>query len=255
MDAPLPWAAAASRLFARLAASLFCSLFLALPLARAADATGSISGRVSNQATGNMLEGAHVELPKLGLTALTDNTGRFVLSGVPAGEHEIVASYIGLDAQNGTIRVGAGQRATRDFSLTTNIYQLQEFKVTGEREGYAAAITAQRNAENVKNVVSMDQFGNLPNMSAGELAVRLPGVAGNLDDEGNVTGLTVRGMGPTLNRVTIDGGLMSNVGGLNRQFQTHSLTGAMFEELEVIKGHTPDQEADSLGGTINLKTR
>ena len=33
------------------------------------------------------------------------------------------------------------------------------------------------------------------------------------------------------------------------------MTGAMFEELEVIKGHTPDQEADSLGGTINLKTR
>jgi TonB-dependent receptor len=101
----------------------------------------------------------------------------------------------------------------------------------------------------------MDSFGNLPNMSAGELAVRLPGIAGNLDDEGNVTGLTVRGMGPTMNRVTVDGGLISNVGGMNRQFQTHSLTGAMFEQLEVIKGHTPDKGADSLGGTINLKTR
>jgi hypothetical protein len=29
----------------------------------------------------------------------------------------------------------------------------------------------------------------------------------------------------------------------------------MFEQLEVIKGHTPDQTADSLGGTVNLKTR
>jgi len=49
--------------------------------------------------------------------------------------------------------------------------------------------------------------------------------------------------------------LMSNVGGFNRQFQTHSLTGAMFEQLEVIKGQTPDQTADSLGGSVNLKTR
>ena len=29
----------------------------------------------------------------------------------------------------------------------------------------------------------------------------------------------------------------------------------MFEGLELIKGHTPDRPADSLGGTINLKSR
>ncbi|MCX6955340.1 MAG: carboxypeptidase regulatory-like domain-containing protein, partial [Verrucomicrobia bacterium] len=224
------------------------------PAVRAAEA-GTISGNVNNSGTGNLLEGARVEIPTLGLSALSDNTGRYVLSGVPAGTHELVASYTGLDPVRTTVVVGAGQRAVRDFDLTTAIYTLQEFKVTGEREGGAAAITAQRNADNVKNVVAMDSFGNLPNMSAGELAIRLPGVAGNLDDEGNVTGLTVRGMGPTMNRITVDGGLLSNVGGFNRQFQTHSLTGAMFEQLEVIKGHTPDKDMDSLGGTINLKTR
>jgi TonB-dependent receptor len=58
-----------------------------------------------------------------------------------------------------------------------------------------------------------------------------------------------------MNRVNVDGQLMSNVGGFNRQFQTHSLTGAMFEQLEVIKGQLPDQTADSLGGSVNLKTR
>jgi iron complex outermembrane recepter protein len=233
-----------------------CLLACFIAIAPAADSgSGAITGTVSNRGTGNLLQGARVEIPALGLSALSDQTGRYVLPGVPAGTHEVVVAYTGLDAVRQSVTVGAGQRAVQDFDLTTAIYQLQEFKVTGEREGGAAAITAQRNAVNVKNVVAMDSFGNLPNMSAGELAIRLPGVAGNLDDEGNVTGLTVRGMGPTLNRITVDGGLMSNVGGLNRQFQTHSLTGAMFEELEVIKGHTPDQEADSLGGTINLKTR
>ncbi|WP_414662169.1 TonB-dependent receptor [Horticoccus sp. 23ND18S-11] len=222
---------------------------------QAADtASGVITGTVSNTATGNLLQGARIEVPALGLSALTDNTGRYVLA-VPVGSHDVVASYTGLDTLRRTIAVTAGTRAAQNFDLTTGIYQLQEFKVTGEREGGAAAITAQRNADNAKNIVAMDSFGNLPNMSAGELAIRLPGVAGNLDDEGNVTGLTVRGMGPTLNRVTVDGGLISNVGGMNRQFQTHSLTGAMFEQLEVIKGHTPDTGADSLGGTINLKTR
>ena len=223
------------------------------PSAHAAD--GVVTGSVNNAGTGNLLEGAKVEIPALGLVTLADNTGRYVLTGVPAGTHEMVASYLGLDASRSSVVIAAGQRAVRDFDLTSGIYKLQEFKVTGEREGSAAAITAQRNADNVKNVVAMDTFGNLPNMSAGELAIRLPGVAGALDDEGNVTGVIVRGMGPTLNRVTVDGGLISNSAGMNRQFQTHSLTGAMFEQLEVIKGHTPDKGADSLGGTINLKTR
>ncbi|MBL9199846.1 MAG: TonB-dependent receptor [Opitutaceae bacterium] len=222
---------------------------------RAADGGATLAGTVSNAATGNLLPGAKVEISALGLAAFADATGRYLLVGVPAGSHELTASYTGLDSMRATVSVAAGQRAVRDFDLTTGIYRLDAFKVTGEREGSAAAITAQRNADNVKNVVAMDSFGNLPNMSAGELAIRLPGIAGNLDEEGNVTGLTVRGMGPTLNRVTVDGGLISNVGGMNRQFQTHSLTGAMFEQLEVIKGHTPDKGADSLGGTINLKTR
>ena len=252
-----PWIRLFPAVFRGAFPALFSALLLLLlaPAMQAAEAgMGTITGTVSNTATGNLLEGAKVEIPSRGVSALTDKTGRYVLS-VPAGTHEVAVSYTGLDSRRQNVTVGAGQRAVQNFDLTTAIYQLQEFRVTGEREGGAAAITAQRNAENVKNIVAMDSFGNLPNMSAGELAIRLPGVAGNLDDEGNVTGLTVRGMGPTMNRVTVDGGLISNVGGMNRQFQTHSLTGAMFEQLEVIKGHRPDEGADSLGGTINLKTR
>jgi TPP-dependent pyruvate/acetoin dehydrogenase alpha subunit len=42
-------------------------------------------------------------------------------------------------------------------------------------------------------------------MNASELAVLLPGVAGNLSDEGNVVGFTIRGMPPAMNTITIDG--------------------------------------------------
>jgi TonB-dependent receptor len=220
----------------------------------AAHNTGALTGTVSNTATRNLLEGARVEVPQLGLTALTDNTGRFVLTGVPAGVHDIVVSYIGLDTVRAQVPIAAGQRAVRDFDLTTGIYVLDAFKVTGEREGDAAAITAQRNAENVKNIVAMDSFGNLPNMSAGEVVMRLPGIAGNPTDEGLAYEFNVRGMAPSLNSVTVDGGLLPAIG-TSRSFQLQSITGTMFETLELIKGHTPDKSAGSLGGTINMKTR
>jgi iron complex outermembrane receptor protein len=229
-------------------------LTLLSPSVRAAEA-GTITGTVNNLATGNLLEGAKIDVPALGLSTLTDNTGRFVLAAVPAGTHEVVASYLGLDAMRSQVTVTASGRAVRNFDLTTGIYKLQEFKVTGDREGAAAAITAQRNADNVKNIVSMDSFGNLPNRSPGEVAIRLPGVAGNLDAEGNVTSLVIRGMGPGLNSTTADNTIMASEGGMGRNFPMSILTGALFEQVELIKGHTPDKGAESMGGTLNLKTR
>ena len=216
--------------------------------------TGSVAGTVSNAGTGNLLEGAHVELPTLGIVAVADRTGRFMLTGLPAGTHEIVASYTGLDSKRVTINVTLGEQAIRDFDLTASIYRLGAFTVNGEREGTAAALTAQRNAENVKNVVAMDTYGNLPNMNATELAMRLPGVAGIPGDE-VVEGVTIRGMSLGLNTITIDGGMMSSFQAMSRQTRMTAFTGAMFEQLELIKGHTPDRGADSLGGTINFKTR
>src|SRR5688500_11161710 len=78
--------------------------FLMAAPARAAD-TAVISGTVSNAATGNHLEGARVHIPQLGRTAFADETGRFVLSGLPAGSHELVISYIGLDTVRAEVRV------------------------------------------------------------------------------------------------------------------------------------------------------
>ena len=227
-------------------------LFLLAVSARAAEAV--VTGSVSNAATGNLLEGARVEVPALGRAAFTDGTGRYVLTGLPAGDHALVVTYLGLDAARASVTAAAGARVERNFDLTTAIYRLDAFKVTGEREGDAAALTLQRNAENVKNVVAMDSFGNLPNLSAGEVVMRLPGVAGSPTDEGLAYWFNIRGMDPQLNSVTIDGGGLPSVN-LNRTFQLQSVTGTMFEALELTKGHTPDKGADSLGGTINLRTR
>ncbi len=216
--------------------------------------TGVITGTISNAATRNLLEGAKVQLPELGLTALTDDTGRFVLSGVPAGTHVLTVAYIGLDTIRSRVAVEAGQRIVRDFDLTTAIYQMQAFTVTGEREGDAAALTAQRNSTNLQDVVAMDSYGNLPNMSAGEVVMRLPGIAGDPSDEGLAYGFNVRGMAPSLNTVTIDGGIVPGIG-FGRAFELQSITATMFEQVELVKGHTPDKGADSLGGTLNVKTR
>jgi len=227
----------------------------ALTAAPIAALSATLGGNVSNLATGNLLEGARVEIPALSRAALTDQTGRYVLADLPAGTHELVVTYLGLDPQRAVVAVATGQPATRNFDLTSGIYKLDAFRVTGEREGDAAAITAYRNSENLKNIAATDSFGNLPNMNAGEVAIRLPGIYGELDPGGNLSGFNVRGMASGLNSVTMDGGLMTGQAGQNRSIFVNNITGAMFDQVELIKGHTPDKGADSLGGTINFKSR
>ena len=235
--------------------SLPLPLSLSLLLSLSALHAATLTGNISNVATGNLLEGAQVAVPSLGLSTLTDNTGRYVLPSLPAGTHEVVVTYVGLDPARTTVTVNDSASTTRNFDLTSVVYKLDAFKVTGEREGGAAAITAQRNAENVKNIVAMDSFGNLPNMNAAEVAIRLPGVAGNPSDENLIDGFTIRGIGPGLNSVTLDGSPLTSQGALNRSTNMNNLTGSMFDQMELTKGHTPDKEAGSIGGTINLKSR
>ena len=106
-----------------------------------------------------------------------------------------------------------------------------------------------------RSVVALDAYGNLSNSEAGELLVRLPGIAGSLNGEGVVSEVLVRGTNHTLNSVTVDGNKMASSGGMNRNFRTNSIPGAFFDTIEVTKAATPDMDADSLGGNINMKTR
>jgi TonB-dependent receptor len=234
---------------------LFVSLALgSVPWAQPA-ATGRLTGTVSNLATGRLLGGARVEIAVLGRSERTDDDGRFSLNDLPPGEHHVAIFYVGLDRVDETVLVQPGGYHMLRIELTEGIYRLGTFTVTGEREGTAAAITAQRNADNVKNIASIDAYGLMPNMGGGEFAMRLPGAAGAVDDDGTVSGIVVRGVANTLNRLTVDGGAVPANQSMSRGYQMQFVTTAMFDQVELIKGHTPDKGADSLGGTINFKTR
>ena len=224
------------------------------PATSMAKGSGTIIGTVRNAVTRKALEGAVAAIPQLEISILSDDSGRFVFASLPAGTYEVTVSYIGLDLLKSPVVLAEGGRVARDFELTSAIYQLDAFKVTGEREGNAMALTMQRNAENVKNVVAMDSYGVLPNASVGEVFIRLPGVAPVSHVEGLNYAVIVRGMPPGLNSVTMDGQRMPSIG-TNRALELHSLSSTLYEQVELIKGLTPDASADSIGGQLNLKSR
>lgn len=252
---PVPCPAVLPVRLSRFAASLFVLLFGFALAADAAD-PGRISGAVTSKITGSNLQGATVSLPGLGRTVSTDSAGYFLIQDVPAGEVELVARYTGFDAETQTVVVAAGAATTVNLELqSSDVVVMEAYNVAVQREGQALALTEQRNASNIKNVAAMDEWGILPNLSVGELAMRLPGVSYTVDEDNLINNVSIRGMGAGFTRLNIDGMSSTGVGGDGRSATLHSFSGAMYEQIEVVAGQTPDKRADSIGGQLNLKTR
>lgn len=219
--------------------------------------TASVTGRISNAGTNAYLEGAVVTLEPGGRTELTNTAGEFVFSSVPPGNYTVTANYTGLDSKSTQVSVGANGRGTADLALTSGIYQLDTFVVAGEREGNAAAITQQRNADNVRTVMASDAFGNVADANIGTFIMRMPGVT-KFEQEGDVTTVMIRGMSEGLSMVTLDGeqgSSASPLGGMKRGFEMDKISADFIESIEVSKSLTPDMDAGAVGGVVNLKTK
>ena len=67
----------------------YAALFWCVPVW--AQSTGTITGTVVNTATGEQVEFAQVYIKALSLGVVSDEQGRFTLSDVPAGTHELRA--------------------------------------------------------------------------------------------------------------------------------------------------------------------
>lgn len=222
--------------------------------ARSAAGQETITGVVTNAATGKTLEGARVVLQGTGRETLTDNQGAYRFSDVALGNVVLSVSYTGLNNMDLPVVVAAGTANRRDVGLTSDVYTLSKFVVSGEREGNALAITLQRNSSGVKSVVSTDAFGSLDGNPA-DLLIHLPGVSGTPQD-GDFRFVQIRGMNQALGTVTRDGDRMANGSQSGaREFQFMAVSSESIERVEVVKSPTPDMDGDSIGGAINMVTK
>jgi TonB-dependent receptor len=250
-----PLAVVSSLLTRRLPALVFAAALAAFS-ASAQPATGTITGTVGNLATGQNLEGAEITLVPGDVSVLAARDGRFVFPAVPPGSYTLAIRYSGLDPKTIDARVTAGATANYDIALSSSVYQLSKFVVEGEREGNALAITQRRNAGNVKDVISSDAFGNVADLNLGNFLLRMPGVSKE-ESEGEIIRIQIRGTNSNLSSVSVDGtrGANGSTRDFNRAFEIDKVPADFIETIEITKAATPDMDADSIGGAVNLKTK
>ena len=81
---------------------------------------------------------------------------------------------------------------------------MEAVNVTGLAQGQAKALSQQRSAGNIKNVVSRDQMEKFPDQNVADVLQRLPGVALE-SDHGEGRYVQIRGAEASLNTTTING--------------------------------------------------
>jgi iron complex outermembrane receptor protein len=265
-------------MMAALAAS---SQLVPTPVFAQAAATGSVTGRVFDAASGRYLAKAKVSIEGTSISTYTNEFGDYTLTDVPAGSAVLVTEYVGQPALKTPLTLAAGQSATRDITFNADqgtgaddgTITLNEFVVSQNRfrSAQEIAINDEKNSTNIKDVMAADALGYIPNGNIGEFVKFLPGVetlyGGNVDafensgfantNEANASLVSVRGFGAVETAITIDGVPLSSVGpgGLTRAVTLDMASINNAARVELIKVPTPDMPGNVLGGTINLVTK
>ncbi len=231
---------------------LFSSIFIFTGLVLSAQ-TGVVKGRVLDN-NNFPLPGATISISPSGKSGVTDFNGFFALSAVTKGSQEVLVRYIGFESATQKIEVVEGQTAVLDFVLSPAVSELDEVVVSGYQGGIVKALNKQRNDINVTNVVSADQAGKYPDDNIGDAIKRVSGISVQ-NDQGEARDIIMRGFGPSLNSVTLNGDRIPSAEGDNRKVQLDLIPTNMIQSIEVNKSLTPDMEADAIGGSVNLVTR
>ena len=213
---------------------------------------GAIRGRIIDNAQ-QTLPGATVYIESLHTGAISDVNGFYTLANLAAGTYRVKVSYVGYSPAEFTITVPEGKTVERDVTLNEGI-ELQEVVVGGAFTGQRRALSSQKNAMGISNVVSADQVGKFPDSNIGDALKRISGI--NVQyDQGEARFGQVRGTSADLSSVTINGNRIPSAEGDTRNVQLDLIPADMVQTIEVSKVVTADMDGDAIGGSINLVTK
>ncbi len=229
---------------------MLCTLSATIALGQRG--TGVVNGRAVDR-QGAVLPGARVKLDPGEITGATNAQGEFTLIGIAPGDYTITISYVGFVTFSAPVKVVAGQTTRVDAQLKVAA-KAEEINVIADAQGQAEAIQEQRVSDNILDVMPEGVIQSLPNENIADVVGRMPGISLERD-EGEGKYVQVRGTEPRLNNTTVDGVEIPAPEDNVRQFKLDTIPADIVGSVEVNKTLSASQDADAIGGTVNLVTK
>ncbi|MFV1987429.1 MAG: TonB-dependent receptor domain-containing protein [Gemmatimonadota bacterium] len=222
---------------------------------------GVITGRVTDAASLQPLDGAQVFVVGTARGVLANAEGRYTLR-LPAGTYTIQSRYLGYNANEQTVTLEEGETLTIDFALDVGGLVVDEIVVTGTRTQRSAlettvpvdVITSVELQQSPQTELAQVIRDIIPSFNASKQTIS--------DGTDHVDPASLRGLGPDQVLVLINGkrrhnSALTNVNGTFGRgtvgTDLNAIPVAAIERIEVLRdGAAAQYGSDAIAGVINI---
>lgn len=163
-------------------------------------------------------------------------------------------SAIVLIAAVGAIAApSSAQESTAPADAAQGENQGDVIVVSGRRQAIESAASQERDSDMLKSVVTADDIGQFGDPTVAETLQRISGVSINREN-GEGQQVSIRGLPTEFATVTIDGARLGTSDGDINSSRLDIFSADNLGQIEVTKTLTPEQDADAIAGSIELKT-
>ncbi|MCC5022023.1 MAG: carboxypeptidase regulatory-like domain-containing protein [Candidatus Synoicihabitans palmerolidicus] len=244
---------------ARFLLTWFTGALVALGLVsslHAQSATGSIAGRLIDEASGFGISWTTVTVQSTGQSATTDLSGSYSLSGVPVGLQLLLVVKEGYQSASITdVRVKAGETFRLDIPLAPvggDVIKMDAFSVSADivQSSDIGLMVARQKAASISDAIGSDQFGRLGASNAAEALGKVTG-ASVVDGKY----VLIRGLGDRYSNTLMNGVSVPSADPDKRAVQMDQFPTDLIDSVVTTKSCTSDQPGAFSGGSVNLKTK
>ncbi|WP_407430485.1 TonB-dependent receptor domain-containing protein [Arcticibacter sp.] len=235
----------------------FTALFIFLTLhvfSAAAQSVGKIAGKVTDKKTGEALIGLTVKVQGSTKGTSTDIEGRYSISGLTAGKHTLIFSYIGYSSKSvSDILVKASQVTNTDIVMEESEgNSLNEVVITAsaKQESVGALYALQRVNVRVSDGISAEQIRRSPDRNTSDVLKRVSGAS---IQENKF--LLIRGLSDRYNTTLLNNAPLPSSEPDRKAFSFDIIPSNLVDQIVVNKTAAADLPGDFAGGVIQIKTR
>ncbi len=221
---------------------IFFIIILLIPFTRAQ--TGGITGRVTDG--NNPIPSVNILVINTSIGTITDDDGKYLLRGIPAGKHTIRYSSVGYKTENREVDIYSGRILEINIVLNQTVIEVGEVKVTGMKK--------QEQRDTRTSLIDLNPRSAKILPGAGEDVLRtlqsLPGVLAPNDFSSQ---LVIRGSGPDQNLIIMDDVEIFNpyrLYGVISMFNPDAV-----ENVNLITGGFPVRYGDRLSAVLDVTNK
>jgi outer membrane receptor protein involved in Fe transport len=218
---------------------------------------GTIKGRVRENKTKTAIVGAAVFVEGTSMGSISDTSGDYVITNVPAGKYDVEVHALGYLSTEEDVQVESESSVSvQNFSLKEKLITLNEAVITARanNELETTARAVEKNAANLVNVISAQAIDQSTDRTAADVLQRVSGMS-LIRNQGEGRYVVMRGLAQQYNNTLVDGIKIPSPESKDRFVPMDIFPSGLFERIEVTKSLTPDIAGDAIGGSTDLMLR